>query len=79
MHFKVSYYHLPKEQIILWKQTKEHYVIRANNSGIAACFEIKIEKRFTHKTFSSTEKCWSFTWGVPAANTLPCAHLQMPK
>ena len=59
--------------------TKEHYIIGANNSNIAACFEIKSEKRFTHKTLSSTEKCRSFTWGVPATNTLPCAHLQMPE
>ena len=80
--FNISYYHIPKERIILWKQntkpwTKEHYVLDANNSNssIAKCFEIKSENHFAHKTLPSTEKCRSFTWGVPAANTLPCAHL----
>ena len=47
-----------------------------NNSGIATCFKIKSQKCFTDKTLSSIKKCRSSTWGVPAANTLPCAHLQ---
>ena len=59
--------------------TKKRYIIGANNSNIAACFEIKSEKRFTHKTLSSTKKCRSFTWAVSAANTLPCAHVKMPE
>ena len=35
---------------------------------------MKIEKHFTHKTLSSTEKRRSFTWRVPAANIRVMIH-----